>query len=105
MLTRTAAKAWTPGSSELTYADDLYDDYDPDPDDYDDDDRYDEYKDDLAMGYINPDGSQRDPDPPEDPWDWHPSLRERIRWRISGWKRWNHRAKYHPDGYDDEPPF
>jgi hypothetical protein len=31
-------------------------------DDYGDD-RYDEYKDDLAMGYINEDGSQREPDP------------------------------------------
>jgi hypothetical protein len=33
-------------------------------DDYDepDDDRYDEYKDDLAMGRIYPDGTQRDPD-------------------------------------------
>ena len=31
-----------------------------------DDDRWQEFKDGVAMGYINPDGSQRDPDPPED---------------------------------------
>jgi hypothetical protein len=30
-----------------------------------DDDRYDEYKDDLAMGYIYPDGTQREPDEPD----------------------------------------
>jgi hypothetical protein len=30
-----------------------------------DDDRYDEYKDSVAMGYINPDGSQREPDEPD----------------------------------------
>lgn len=29
----------------------------------DGDDRYDEYKDGVAMGYINEDGSQREPDP------------------------------------------
>jgi hypothetical protein len=44
------------------------DDFEPadecDGADYDDD-RYDEYKDNLAMGYINPDGSQRDPDEPD----------------------------------------
>jgi hypothetical protein len=107
MLTPTAAKAWTHGSSELTYADDLYGDYEPDADD-DGDDRNDEYKDDLAMGYINPDGSQREPDYPEDggydPWDYRPSLRRRIRWRISEWRRrlvfW-HRNH----GYSDEPSF
>lgn len=39
--------------------------YEPEDERDDDDDRYDEYKDDLAMGYINPDGSQRDPDEPD----------------------------------------
>ena len=79
-------------------------DYDDQDDDHDDgDDRYDEYKDDLAMGYINPDGSQREPDPPDDPWYGPPlSLRERISW---WWRRWRHRVKYHTDGYTDEPPF
>ncbi len=32
-------------------------------DEDDGDDRYEEYKDGVAMGYINPDGSQREPDP------------------------------------------
>jgi hypothetical protein len=38
-----------------------------------DEDGHQRYKDDLAMGRINPDGSQRDPDPPEEreP-DWDP---------------------------------
>jgi hypothetical protein len=44
---------------DWTEADDYRDDA---PDEDDGDDRYDEYKDDLAMGYINPDGSQREPD-------------------------------------------
>jgi hypothetical protein len=36
---------------------------------YDDDgdDRYEEYKDSVAMGYINPDGTQREPREPD--WD------------------------------------
>jgi hypothetical protein len=36
---------------------------------YDDDgdDHYEEYKDSVAMGYINPDGTQREP--PEPDWD------------------------------------
>jgi hypothetical protein len=41
----------------------------------DDDDRYDEYKDGVAMGYINKDGSQREPDEPDfgaDDRDWNP---------------------------------
>ena len=67
---------------------DDYDDQDEWPGDRDDlDDRYDEYKDNLAMGYINPDGSQREPDPPEDPWCYRPSLRQRVRWRIRDWRR------------------
>jgi hypothetical protein len=37
---------------------------DDDEPDYDDD-RYDEYKDGVAMGYINPDGTQREPDEPD----------------------------------------
>lgn len=32
-----------------------------------DDDRYQEYKDGVAMGYINPDGTQREPREPD--WD------------------------------------
>lgn len=73
----------------------------PDYDDEPDDDRYDEYKDYLAMGYINPDGSQREPDPPEDPWYYRPSLRERIRWRIKDWRRMRRGREI----YSDEPPF
>jgi len=39
--------------------------YDGEPDyDYDDD-RWQEYKDGVAMGYINPDGTQREPDEPD----------------------------------------
>lgn len=97
---------------------DEWDDREPDPGDFEDDDRYDEYKDDLAMGYIWPDGTQRDPDPPD---DWHPAgnggwparlrlrlpwprgddpwrlpLRQRIRYRIR-------RSRQRP--FDDEPPF
>lgn len=35
-----------------------------------DEDGHQRYKDDLAQGYIYPDGSQRDPEPPEpDSWD------------------------------------
>jgi hypothetical protein len=30
-----------------------------------DDDGWQQYKDDLAMGYINPDGTQREPDEPD----------------------------------------
>lgn len=68
------------------------------------DDHYDEFKDDVAMGYINPDGSQREPDPPDgyDPSDYRPPLRERLRWKLERWRR---RLKRHPDRYDDEPPF
>ena len=56
---------------------DGYDEWDEDPEDYDEpddedpeddgDDRYEEHKDGVAMGYINPDGSQREPDEPD--WD------------------------------------
>jgi hypothetical protein len=45
-----------------------YDDYDPAADlagDQDERDYWQEYKDDVAMGYIHPDGSQRDLDPPD----------------------------------------
>lgn len=59
-----------------------------------DDDHYDEYKDDLAMGRIWPDGSYREPDgePPQeylertgpDPWEHRPSLRARI---TAQWRR------------------
>lgn len=39
-----------------------------------DEDGHQRYKDDLAQGLINPDGTQRDPDPPEDHEgrDWSP---------------------------------
>jgi len=64
---------------------DIDDDYDDQDDDYD----------------------QREPDPPwdsPDPWDWHPSLRDRTRWRISGWKR-RVRVILRRERYSDEPPF
>jgi hypothetical protein len=42
------------------------DDYgDPVGPDDPDDDRWQEYKDDVAMGYINRDGTQREPDEPD----------------------------------------
>ena len=49
------------------WGDDGYEPWPGDRDDLDDDDgddRYDEFKDGVAMGYLNPDGSQREPDPP-----------------------------------------
>lgn len=65
-------------------------------DDDDGDDRYDEYKDDLAMGYINPDGSQREPDmePPEYP---EPAAHGEVRGPVDPWKT--------HDGPWDDPPF
>jgi hypothetical protein len=50
-------------------------------DDYDeDDDRYEEYKDGVAMGYINEDGTQREPDEP----DWTERAEEQHSWRVHG---------------------
>lgn len=49
--------------------------------DFDDgDDRYEEYKDDLAMGYINEDGSQREPPEP----DWDQRAEGEHSWRVHG---------------------
>ena len=48
--------------------------------DWDDDDRYQEYKDGVAMGYINPDGSQREPGEP----DWDQRAEERHCWNAHG---------------------
>lgn len=82
------------------YADELDDShYDED----DGDDRYDEYKDGVAMGHLNPDGSQREPDPPEDPWYYRPPLWERFRWRFRDWRRRVRRGRVQQ--YSDEPPF
>lgn len=103
---------------------DLDDDYgEPGYDDEpDDDDRYDEYKDDLATGYIHEDGSYREPDEPDwgsyrnyepgrfwrfryrarrirdDPWRWR--LRDRIKTRLRRLA-----ARPDPDDWSDEPPF
>jgi hypothetical protein len=50
--------------------DDLDDGYE-DPEDYEDErDYWQEYKDGVATGLLNPDGSQREPDPPEDDRDY-----------------------------------
>jgi len=79
-------------------------------DDYDDgDDHYDEFKDNVAMGYINPDGSYREP--PEPGFD---ALAEAEHSRqVHGGgpcdcpvpspaeAQWPEP----PGGYSDEPPF
>ena len=85
------------------YADELDDShYDED----DGDDRYDEFKDGVAMGYLNPDGSQREPDPPDgyDPWDYRLSRRQRFR-RVLRTLLPRRRAVINRERYDDEPPF
>lgn len=73
----------------------------------DDDDRYDEYKDDLAMGRIWPDGSYREPSgEPDDygPWVYRPSLRERFR-RALRTLLPRRRVVIRREQYDDEPPY
>lgn len=75
-------------------------------DEDDGDDRYEEYKDGVAMGYLNPDGSQREPDPPDgyDPWDYRLSRRERFR-RVLRTLLPRRRVVTGRGQYDDEPPF
>jgi hypothetical protein len=70
-------------------------------------DRYDEYKDDLAMGYINPDGSQREPDEPD--WDAR-EYAEHCDEMHGGAVCDCPRTPIEPTGpddpgYSDEPPF
>lgn len=102
----------------MTDADDLHepgDDIEPDGGDYDDgDDRYDEYKDDLAMGRIWPDGSYREPPEP----DWDAVEEQRLQWEHEQAAHGGKRCDCEPEpspaeawgpeppgGYSDEPPF
>jgi hypothetical protein len=89
---------------------DVSDDYETgDEDGYDlDDDRYDEYKDGVAMGYINPDGSQREPDEP----DWEAEEYARHCYEVHGGAACDcpppppiEPAKPGDPDYAEEPPF